>query len=379
MLQALSTLGIAVDAFTSDQAIAETAAADPHLACSWNVVSVLRTMKAVPASAAVGDDLALVAASRRVARCCDVVYQRHTRFSLAGALVARAAGLPFFLEFNSPADFFHPRATLLGRQRARCEAVALSSATRIFVVSEIAKELVLERGVPEERVIVNPNGVDLERFAGSGSMRSARRRLGFSDDDVVFGFVSSFITFHGADVLAQAFVEVAQASPQARLVLIGDGDERPRAARILGNLIRERRVVMTGRVAPSDIPLHLAACDVLVSPHVPLPGNRRFFGSPTKLFEYMAAGKAIVASDLGQIADVLDDERTALLVDPGNPSALALALNRLSGDRELRERLGRNAQVEAQHYTWLGNAQRIVEAFESLPVIDSSGRTPVRG
>jgi glycosyltransferase involved in cell wall biosynthesis len=97
------------------------------------------------------------------------------------------------------------------------------------------------------------------------------------------------------------------------------------------------------------------------------------------LFEYMAAGKAIVASDLGQIADVLDDERTALLVDPGNPSALALALNRLSGDRELRERLGRNAQVEAQHYTWLGNAQRIVEAFESLPVIDSSGRTPVRG
>jgi glycosyltransferase involved in cell wall biosynthesis len=144
-------------------------------------------------------------------------------------------------------------------------------------------------------------------------------------------------------------------------------------------LTREGRVVMTGRVPPSEIPSYLAACDVVVSPHMPLPDNTPFFGSPTKLFEYMAAGKAIVASRLGQIGDVLDHERTALLVEPGEPAALVAALKRLAGDPALRERLGRSAQVEAQQHTWLANAQRVVDAFEDLPEIEPGERTRPRG
>jgi glycosyltransferase involved in cell wall biosynthesis len=81
----------------------------------------------------------------------------------------------------------------------------------------------------------------------------------------------------------------------------------------------------------------------------------------------MAAGKAIVASRLGQIAEVLDHNRTALLVEPGDTTALVIALKRLAGDRDLRIRLGRNAQATAQHYTWLANAQRVIDAFEDLP------------
>lgn len=367
MLGALGTLGIAVDAFTNDRAIGRTAAADPHFTGSWEVVSVPRTTRAVPASAAVGADLALFAATKRIARASDVVYQRHERFSLAGALVARAAGLPLFLEFNSPAELFHPRATVLARQRQRCEDAVLRSATRIFVVSEVAKALLLERALPEERLIVNPNGVDFDRFAGAASDHTFRRQLGFSDGDVVFGFVSSFIAFHGAAVLAEAFSEFAEAYPSARLLLVGDGDERPRVARILGKLLRQGRVVMTGWVSPSEIPNHLAACDALVSPHLPLPGGTPFFGSPTKLFEYMAAGRAIIGSRLGQIAEVLEDQRTALLVDPGEAAALVAALKTLADSRDLRERLGRNAQAEARQYTWLANAQRILDAFENLP------------
>jgi glycosyltransferase involved in cell wall biosynthesis len=367
MLKALSALGITTDAFTNDRAIAATAAAEHRVEPGWQVVHVPPTMKAVPASAAAGADLALFAATRRVAKACDMVYQRHERFSLAGALVARASRLPLFLEFNSPAELFHPRATVLTRQRQRCEHAALFSATRVFVVSEVAKALVLERGLPEERVIVNPNGVDFDRFASAASDHNFRRQIGFSDDEVVFGFVSSFIEFHGAAVLAEAFLEFAKTFPTARLLLVGDGDERPRVARILGDLVRERRVVMTGRVPPSEIPHYLAACDALVSPHVPLPDETPFFGSPTKLFEYMAAGRAIIASRLGQIADVLDDDQTALLIDPGEPMALVAALKRLADNRAVRERLGRNAQAKARQYTWLANAQRILDAFQSLP------------
>jgi glycosyltransferase involved in cell wall biosynthesis len=371
MLRALSQLGIHVDAVTSDRGIAETAAAQADFPYRWKVVPPPRLTKAVPASTAFGLDVALTAATRRAAVTSDLVYQRHTRFSLAGALAARAKRVPYFLEFNSPAEFFHPHATLFSRERQRCEDAALRSAARVFVVSKVAKAMVVERGLPDERVVVNPNGVDLERFDPSFRGSAVRRRLGFSAHELVFGFVGSFMAFHGVAVLAKAFVEVARDSGNARLLLIGDGDERPRAERILGGLGDEDRIRMTGRVPPTEIPSYLAACDVLVSPHVPFEENRPFHGSPTKLFEYMAAGRAIVASRVGQIADVLEHERTALLVEPGDPKALANALKRTADDGDLRHRLGRAARSEVQGYTWIAHAQRVVDEFRGLPQIEA--------
>ena len=367
VLQALDKLGVASDAYTSNPAMAATAAAQADFAFQWHVVRAPRLSRALPASTAFGLDLALVAGTGSAAARSDLVYQRHTRFSLAGALVARAARVPFFLEFNSPAEFFHPRATLLARQRRLCENASLFSATRVFVVSAAAKTLLVERGLPDERIVVNPNGVDLERFAPRSASGAVRHRLGFSADDIVFGFAGSFMAFHGSAVLAEAFVRLAEVTPNVRLILVGDGDEMPRVTNILRDLTHKHQVVMTGRVAPSEIPDYLACCDVLVSPHVPLPNNTPFFGSPTKLFEYMAAGRPIVASRLGQIAEVLEHEQSALLVEPGSSEALVAALERLAHDRDLRERLGRNALTQAARYTWRANAQRIVDVFESLP------------
>lgn len=367
MLRALDRLGIEVDAVTSDPAIAETAAAQADFPSRWRVVPPPRSTKAVPASTAFGLDVALRAATRKAERPYDLVYQRHTRFSLAGALAARAARVPFFLEFNSPAEFFHPRATVLSRRRRRCEDALLLAATRVFVVSTTAKALLLERGVSEERVIVNPNGVDLERFDPSSRGGDVRGRVGFSAEDVVFGFVGSFMSFHGVAKLAEAFLEVARECPQARLLLVGDGDERPRVAQILGDLVGEGRVRMAGRVSPAEIPSYLAASDVLVSPHVPLEHDTPFFGSPTKLFEYMAAGRPIAASRLGQIGQILEHERTALLAEPGDARDLATALTRLAEEPDLRDRLGRAARSEGERYSWTAHAQRVADEFQSLP------------
>lgn len=378
MLRALEHLGIDVDAVTSEPAIAETAGRQADFPTQWQVVRPPRLTKAVPASTAFGLDLALTAEARRQPKHYDLVYQRHTRFSLAGALTARAARVPFFLEFNSPAEFFHTRAKVLSGQRRRCEDACLRAATRIFVVSSIARDLLLERGIHEARVIVNPNGVELERFDAGSINADLRGRLGFSADEVVFGFVGSFMGFHGVSKLAEAFVEVAAKRPNARLLLVGDGEERSRVAGLLHSLIEDRRVVLTGRVPPTEIPSHLAACDVLVSPHVPLQDDMPFFGSPTKLFEYMAAGKPIAASRLGQIADVLEDGRTALLVEPGDARELANALQRLADDAGLRDRLGRAALADAQHYTWGAHAQRVVSEYETLPETEGPGRRRFR-
>jgi glycosyltransferase involved in cell wall biosynthesis len=110
----------------------------------------------------------------------------------------------------------------------------------------------------------------------------------------------------------------------------------------------------------------LDACDILLAPHVPLADGSEFFGSPTKIFEYMAMGKAIVASRLGQIGEVLTHESTALLVEPGEIDALRGAIMDFVGSSDLRTRLGANAREAAvRQHTWTHNARRVLDAYES--------------
>ena len=364
VIRALSGLGVEIEPYTTDAGIAATAANDPEPPCSWRVVDVPRATKGLPASLALGGDLALARAALPAARRADVIYQRHVRFSLAGALLARLSGKPLILEYNGSESFFrsHWQPTAFGGQLQLCEDAMLAAATRIVVVAEVERELLIGRGIEPERVVVNPNGVDVRRFE-RGSGAALRERLGFGSDHFVIGFVGSFGPWHGAKRLAEAFVKVAEELPQARLLLVGEGEELPAVRKTLRAEIEAGRVVLAGRIAPSEIPAHLDACDALASPHVPLPGDVPFFGSPTKLFEYMAAGRPIVASRLGQIGDVLEHERTALMVEPGDAGQLADALVRLAHDAELRDRIGEAARAEAaERHTWTANAERVLSA-----------------
>jgi glycosyltransferase involved in cell wall biosynthesis len=126
-------------------------------------------------------------------------------------------------------------------------------------------------------------------------------------------------------------------------------------------------VIFTGAVGHERVPGLLDACDILVAPHVPLADGSEFFGSPTKIFEYMAMGKGIVASRLGQIGEVLVDGETALLVEPGDVEELREAIVKMIEDKELRHALGVKARQTAEkEHTWTHNAQRVLDAYKSL-------------
>jgi glycosyltransferase involved in cell wall biosynthesis len=368
VIRALRAEGIEVDAYTTGAAIADTAARDPEPPCRWHVVRTPRAVKAIPPSAAAGGDAALIRAALPAARTADAIYQRHTRFSLAGALLARLSGRPLFLEYNSSQQFAgrYWNPTPLQRRLAACESAVLKAAVRIFVVSDIARHSLVERGVDHERIIVNPNGVDAKRFTvDDGS--SLRRRHGIGSDTVVMGFVGSFGPWHGAPVLARAFARIADQVSHTHLLLLGDGPELEATRGIVRDAGLTARTTVVGQVAPHEVPSYLGTCDILVSPHVPLPDGIAFFGSPTKLFEYMAAGKAIVASRLGQIADVLEHGETAWLVNPGDVEMLADALLLLADEPSLREKLGANARHHAiDRHSWQLNARRVVDAYAAL-------------
>src|SRR5262249_35168433 len=152
-----------------------------------------------------------------------------------------------------------------------------------------------------------------------------------------------------------------------RLLMVGAGPSLATVKEIIGAASLDGLVRYTGLVAQEDGPQHLAACDILASPHVPNSDGTPFFGSPTKLFEYMAMGKGIVASELDQVGDVLEHGGAAVMVKPGDVDALAEGLLTLVRDPERRAALGREARrLAVERHSWRSHTARIIDALERL-------------
>jgi glycosyltransferase involved in cell wall biosynthesis len=302
------------------------------------------------------------------------VYQRYSLGNFTGAALADRLGVPFVLEYNG-SELWIQRNWAEGRLKyadlaERIETFNLQRADLIVVVSDVMADELRERGVEEHRVLVNPNGVDIERYRPDLEPAQIREELA-QGGRTVLGFIGTFGPWHGAEALAEAFVRLLRNRPEyrdrVRLLMIGDGDRFEATRRVVLDGGAENEVVFTGRTAQEDGPALLAACDILVSPHVPNADGSRFFGSPTKLFEYMAMGRGIAASDLEQIGQVLEHDRTAWLVPPGDVDALVEGLRALIDDPERRARLGVAArEVAVARHTWREHTRRIIERLEAL-------------
>ena len=299
------------------------------------------------------------------------VYQRYSLNSYAGVRIARKLGVPFVVEYNGSEIWMSRhwgRPLAHERISDRIERLNLQAADLVVVVSSPMKDEIVARGVEERRVLVNPNGVDADRYSPSVDGSAVRARYGLGNA-VVVGFIGTFGPWHGAEVLARAFVKLRTSRPQVfarvRLMMIGSGATLDAVRTAVARGGAADATVFTGLVPQEEGAAYLAACDVFVSPHVPNPDGTPFFGSPTKLFEYMAMGKGIVASKLDQIGDVLEHEKTALLVSPGDADALAEAIARLVDDRPLRECLGAAARrAVLDRHTWREHTGQTIERLK---------------
>ena len=218
--------------------------------------------------------------------------------------------------------------------------------------------------IPEDDVIIAPNGVDLKRYANLPTSIVARKELGLNEQ-VTLGYTGHFYAGRGVEILFQ----LAKAYPNVQHLWIGGREEELALVRIRLITAGMKNVVLTGFIDNTRLAKYQSACDILVMPYERViagssGGNSADICSPMKMFEYMAAGKAIISSDLPVIHEVLNQD-SALFCPPEDADAWIAAVNLLVNDPVKREVIGKRAQAVIQDLSIQKRQKRILQFMES--------------
>lgn len=330
-----------------------------------------------------------------------MIYQRMSRSDYTGAKLSRRHDVPLVMEYNGSEVWGarHWGQRMVFEKLARnAELASLRSAHVVVTISDVLAEELVATGIDRSRIVVYPNCVDAAVFDSarfdSDSLEALRRRHGIAPDAVVLGFVGTFGKWHGVDILCEAIRLLVRDhrewmdSRKVKFLIIGDGHLGHLVADIVRDEVIKPYVAWPGLVEQTEAPAHLAAMDILLSPHVKNPDGTRFFGSPTKLFEYMSMGRPIIASRLEQIGEVLspglsasdlpagepaaEAEELAVLCEPGSAPELVTAIRFLVERRAWRDTLARNGRKEVlDKYQWSHHVSAI---FNGVEAVDTAAR-----
>jgi glycosyltransferase involved in cell wall biosynthesis len=333
------------------------------------------------------------------------IYQRFSMHNFSGPTLGRKLNIPVVLEFNgSEAWAAENWGTRLALPNAALEAesIALGSADLIVTVSDELGYDLKRRGIPDHRIVVYPNCVDPsvfspQRFAAE-ELFALKDRHGIPRDALVVGFIGTFGQWHGVEFLAECIREMVRddldwvEQKKLHFMIVGDGLKMPAVRQIVDSPPTSGYVTLTGLVAQADAAGYLAGADLLVSPHVPNADGSNFFGSPTKLFEYMAMEKPIIASALGQIEDVIAGRGATklgfmppgagnmcgFLFEPGNPRDFKKVLRQVVDDMPAAAKMAKAARVEVlNRYTWRRHVDAILERMSKNGLLSSSSKSLV--
>ena len=239
-------------------------------------------------------------------------------------------------------------------------------AKRLVVITQaLADDLARRLGAPSEApfTLILPDGIDLERYADLPEPQQARQELGVNEGFTA-GYTGHLYKGRGAELL----LDIAERLPDVNFLLIGG---EPTDVERIGEMVQAKdlnNVQLTGFVPNAELPKYQAACDVLLMPYqakvaASSGGDIAAYLSPMKMFEYLAAGRAIIASDLPVLQEVLTEE-VAVIVPRGDVDAWAEALQMLK-DSVPRTALGQNARMLVQQYTWEERAKQILEGIQT--------------
>lgn len=296
----------------------------------------------------------------------DLLYERDGTMSYGGLIAARRLGIPLVLEVNG--DLVEEWRQV-GFQATRRQWLAIHLVTRHFyrhvphivAVGETIKQRLIQRwGLEPAKITVVRNGAEIDLFLKTTAAPALRPRFGIGNGPVVI-FTGSFQPWHGVDLIVEGFRHIAVTLPDVQLVFVGDGELRPALEERVARYGLQERVIFTGRVSHQEVAqlLHLADVAIIYQ----RAEAAEIVETPLKLFEYMAAGRAIIAPAVPNMQRILTDGVHARLVPPDQPVALASAVLALLQDPAQRAALGHAARREAvTKYSW----ERAVDELEMV-------------
>jgi len=299
---------------------------------------------------------AVLLGAGHVGRPDVVVVSSPTFFSIGAAwLIARLTRARLVVEIRDlwPAIFVE-LGVLTDRRLIRAlevlELAAYRAADEVVVVSEGFREDLIRRGVPARKVHTIRNGVDLERFRPTDpdtDTAATRARLGAGPDDVLVLYAGAHGLSHGLTSVADAAARLEREGRRVRFAFVGEGAAKADLERHVAALGLTNVTLLPG-VPRDEVPALLAAADICLVPLRDVPLFSTFI--PSKIFEYLGAGKAVVGAVRGEAATILR-EAGAVVVEPEDPDALAAAVAELADDPARRARMGAagRAYVEARY------------------------------
>ncbi len=294
----------------------------------------------------------------------DILYERYNLYYHAGHWLKKKTNIPYILEVNAPLREERSKhgGLSLNKMAQRSEQSLWRAADIVLPVTGVLAEKVAAAGVDEKKIHVIQNGVDTD-FLEEHDPLEMRARLKLAqrlEGQLVLGFTGFVRDWHGVDRVLNYMAK--NRAEKLHLLLVGDGPARAELEAQARFLELEDHFTVTGIVQRDQVSAYVSLFDIALQPAVV------DYASPLKLFEYMAMGRAIIAPDAPNIKEVLDNGTNASLFDNGDETALHQGLKRLVQDKNLRDRLGREARqtLERDNYTWSGNAKRVHELALSL-------------
>ncbi len=289
----------------------------------------------------------------------DLIYERTALLSFAASLFGSRRGVPVFLEVNYTAysPLVRKRSPLLSPLAKWIDRTNFRRATHIFVVSNYLKDHLAALGIDPQKITVMTNAADPDKFNPDMPGDAARARYGL-EGKVVVGFVGGFYPWHGVDLLIESAQSAIRKDGRLALLLVGDGPLKPVLEQKVREAGLEKHVKFTGRVDHKDLPEITAAFDVGVMP------DSNEYGSPMKIYEYMAMGKPVVAADYGPLRDGVEHGRNGLLFRPRDVETFTDTLIAIAADEGLRKKMGKEGRrlIETER-NWKRNAERVLEAW----------------
>ena len=247
---------------------------------------------------------------------------------------------------------------------ARMEADAARGATKVLAITQALKTELVERGVDEDKIVLVPNGVDTGRFTPLPRDEELAAQLGVSGKAVI-GYVGTVVDYEGLDLLLESAAALRRTREDFHVLIIGDGAKLEELTALAAEQGLEDVVTFTGRIPHHEVERYYSIIDITPFPRLPLPVCEMV--SPLKPFEAMAMGKAVIASDVAALAEIVTPGENGLLHEKGSAESLTVQLERLLDDRSLLVSLGTHARswVVAER-DWRSIAATIAEVYSDL-------------